>query len=724
MHGRQVSAKDKQLYRAGNVLRSITPSGAERRWRHSLGIFRFAERTGAIAALICVLVAQILYAVHFYKPHFQSDDAVLNMLAESMWSQGSLFPAGWVTNNGDLMVPSGALLVAPLLSLMPNGYDAHAVAGLFSIAAMLFAFTWFIRQRIRDTSVVAIAAAACISGLSWYCAHAIYQQTTYLWWPGGFFIGATLIWKWRREREMDRHGRGWGIALFMLVSTICFANPARTAIMFVLPLYAFDRALEGWGKDEPGGVLKRWAYRLGLSRQSMSGVLIGAFISAAIAYAGLKHWGRMETLHGASGLHWAGWSSVAKHLGLFVEGWFPLLGVNPSGVSVKAGMLAAASDLGRLALAAWLTWIGLSEIATVHRQRDKFRRALVFAFMGAFVPIFLLYVFLAPLAVDLSTMRYFIAPVFILLALAAVRIAETPARDGITFSVVVVAAGLLLAFTSAQRFVFHANQPWHDFWRINPSSSMQLADTLKREKLEWGYATWWNAGVTTVMSDGLVRVSPVTLSKDGIRPFPFMVQKDWYEPSRWRGETFLALDAGDRSQDNLDGLHALLGPPARVVETPFHSVLVYDHNIIGGCESGDPMTKPLDPSQARVEIVSVARASDHEGQPGNVVVVLRNDTVGGISGIGAYPISIGMRLLDGTGAVRNPDWVHFPLGCAMASGEQRSYVVTLPVVPDGDWTAQVDLVQEGVAWFHQWGRPTSSISLSIEDASVTKGDEP
>ncbi len=76
---------------------------------------RIVERTGAIAVLVCVVVAQVLYAIHFYKPHFQSDDAVLNMLAESMWSQRTLFPMGWVTNNGDLMVPSGAQLVAPLL---------------------------------------------------------------------------------------------------------------------------------------------------------------------------------------------------------------------------------------------------------------------------------------------------------------------------------------------------------------------------------------------------------------------------------------------------------------------------------------------------------------------------------------------------------------------------------------------------------------------------------
>ena len=718
-----MNAKDQRVERSVNVLRPIAPSRFERRWRDSRGVVRAVERTWLLATLACVIAAQLLYAIHFYKPHFQSDDAVLNMLAESMWNHGSLFPLGWTTNNGDLMVPSGALLVAPLLSWIPNGYHAHSVVGLFAIAAMLLAFTWFVRQRIKDISVVTVAAAACISGLSWYCAHAIYQQTTYLWWPGGFFVGATLVWKWWQQRDAGRRALGLGVALFVLVFTICFANPARTAIMFLLPLYAFDRALAGW-RSEESSVVERWSSRIGLSARSTTRILIVAFVSAAFGYACLVHTGRMETFHGASGLHWAGWSAVAKHLGLFVEGWFPLLGVSTAGVNMKAGMFSAALELGRLVLAVWLTWVAISEISTLHRQQDKFRRALGFAFVAAFVPILLLYVFLAPLAVDVSTMRYFIVPLFILLALAAVRIADSPSSRSLAFSLVLVAVGTLLAFTSVQRFVFYANQPLQDFWRINPSATMQLAETLKREKLEWGYATWWNAGVTTVMSDGLVRVNPVTLSKGEIRPFPFMVQKDWYIPASWRGETFLALDANDRSKENLDGLRTLLGPPSRIVDAPFHTVFVYDHNIIGGCERGSPMSSPLGPSRARIEIVSVAPEIDAGGKLGKVLVVLRNDTGGGISGIGAYPISIGMRLLDGTGAVRDPDWLHLPLGCAMESAEQRSYIVTLPEVPEGEWTVQIDVVQEGVAWFHQWGRPMSSFGVSSKAGSVSSRDQP
>jgi len=332
------------------------------------------ERAATWLAAACAFVAQILYAVHFYKPHFQSDDAVLNMLAEAMWEQGTLLPRGWITNNGDLMVPSGAILLAPLLSWIPNGFHAHAIVGVFAIVVMLLAFVWFLQQRIHDVSILAAATAVCLSGLSWYCAHAIYQQTTYLWWPAGFFVGAALIWKSWRARP-DRNASRWcGIALFLLVAIICFANPARTVIMFVLPLYAFDRALALSNGTNPGGLAKHWLHRFGVGDGSSSIALGLGFVTSAAGYAWLTYSGRVETLHSASGLHWAGWGSVAMHARLFLEGWFPLLGFGPNRVGLESGYFAVVMEWGRLLLALWLTWVAVHETLTVRRQQDPFRR--------------------------------------------------------------------------------------------------------------------------------------------------------------------------------------------------------------------------------------------------------------------------------------------------------------------------------------------------------------
>src|SRR5690606_14521434 len=234
--------KDYKMY-SGFLSREFSRTYVVSRFACSAKFARALELSLASFSLIVAVLAQVLYAVHFYKPHFQSDDAVLSMLAESMWEQGTLFPRGWITNNGDLMVPSGALLIAPLISWLPNGFNLHAIAGIFAIVIMLVSAFMFLRQRKVDTPILVATIAMCASGISWYCAHVIYQQTTYLWWPAGFFIGATLICKHREVRASKTDGLAFGAALFLVVSCVSFANPARTFIMLFLPLYAFDRAL-------------------------------------------------------------------------------------------------------------------------------------------------------------------------------------------------------------------------------------------------------------------------------------------------------------------------------------------------------------------------------------------------------------------------------------------------------------------------------------------------
>ncbi|MFZ1390299.1 MAG: hypothetical protein WAS23_01790 [Dokdonella sp.] len=545
------------------------------------GFLRSFELGTAACAFAIAVVAQVLYAIHFYKPHFQSDDAVLNLLAESMWKQGSLFPEGWISNNGDLMVPSGALLIAPFLSWLPNGFGLHAIAGVFAIVVMLAAFLWLLRHKVRDASILLVAGAFCASGLSWYCAHVLYQQTTYLWWPAGFFAGAALIWK-RRQSKAPAAGSRWiGTMLFLLVAIVCFANPARTCIMLVLPLYAFDRALMASSGGMNGhGAVRRWLERSGARDRFVVTALGAAFLVAAAAYAGLMSAGIVSTDYSASNLHWADGTAIWKNLSLFLDGWFPLLGSNLARFNWREGVWNGSLEIARFLFALWLSWVGVSECSGVRRQKDPLRRALTLAFLAAFLPTFFLYVFFVPLAVDLSTMRYFTVPLFILLALATVHAAALPRRNGLVFPLVLAALSVVVALTSAQRFVFYAHQPWTEFWRVGSSNPMRLAATLEREGLKWGYATWWNAGATTVMSDGAVRVSPITLTNGELRPYPAMVQRAWYASESWHGETFLALDFAEASPQNLQLLNATLGPPKRIIEASAQRVLVYDHNIM------------------------------------------------------------------------------------------------------------------------------------------------
>jgi hypothetical protein len=121
------------------------------------------------------------------------------------------------------------------------------------------------------------------------------------------------------------------------------------------------------------------------------------------------------------------------------------------------------------------------------------------------------------------------------------------------------------------------------------------------------------------------------------------------------------------------------------------------------------MNYPLNARFIAGRIVSAALSYDNSR---TASVVIRNDSEMPLSGTGKYPISIGMHLLDSTGSVIDSDWLHFPLPCPINPGEERTVIVILPDSPVEAWSARVDLVQEGVSWFKDWGG--QEVLLSVE----------
>lgn len=671
----------------------------------------------ASVALLVVVLALGLFVAHFYRAYFSSDDAVLSMLAQSMYDQGRLFPEGWITNNGDLMMPSGALLLAPLLAWFPNGFNLHAFVSLVTIALMLIPFACFLRAARVPLPVLLLATAIVASGFSWISAVLIYAQTTYMWWPAGFMVGATLIWKLRTQGDHYSGGRFdlLAIALFALIFVLCLANPGRVAVMMVLPLLAFDRAvalrLEGTAVSETG--YRKWIRLLGL-RDRLTLVCIGAsFLLALIVYRLLLHFGITQTEHFASRLTLASWRSIADHLRIFGNGWFAYLGAIDERLLPKyPGAIVLRAF--RLLFSVWLTWVAVAEVARIRRADDVLRRALAIAFVAAFVPIFVIYILFDPLAINYVTTRYFTVPMVILAALGAIRIGSISGTASKFLPVGIIVASIVLVGVAVQRFIPVASWSGGNFFAVGPFFNTNLANVLRREGLKWGYATWWNAEGATVMGDSQASIHPITLDEGLLAPYPVMVQSHWYDSAAWKGDSFLALDRREASAQQIADVIERIGPPVRTIDSPEHLILVYDHNISVDftCAARTPMSERLDGTRPTGQIVSAAQVFTADGAPRNAAtIVVQNSSDRSFDGAGAFPISIGIHLLDESGTIVSNDWLHSPLPCSIAPGEQRSVKIILPPTPPGNLHAKVDLVQEGVAWFEQWGAPTATMPL-------------
>ena len=72
-------------------------------------------------------------------------------------------------------------------------------------------------------------------------------------------------------------------------------------------------------------------------------------------------------------------------------------------------------------------------------------------------------------------------------------------------------------------------------------SIYEVLDALEQRGLDYGYATFWNAGKTTLLSNGKVQVRNVNVLQSGISPNRYQSSEAWYRDQEGQESYFLML---------------------------------------------------------------------------------------------------------------------------------------------------------------------------------------
>jgi len=474
----------------------------------------------------------------------------------------------------------------------------------------------------------------------------------------------------------------------------------------VVPLYVLDRSL-AWTRRRTNRDI---ASTLGLRDRVVLVGLGASFLCAAGLYGALARLGVTQSSYNAAALWWGGVPSLWRHLSTF-RGWFDYLG---AGINPWEQNLAGFTWIAWFRRsAAWLvTGWSIYCVIRIRSNAGTDRRAFAWALLAAFLPIFAIYVMFEPLAISGGTLRYFIVPMTIMFVLASFGLVELVSRFPTAGSWALAGAAMLLVPVAVQRLL--------PLSTAAVSPAQPLADALRNEGLHWGYATWWNAGRTTVLSEGSVRVNPVNISGGGVlSPFGYMVLSDWYRPSTWIGPTFLALKSDELKPETPDVLQGSLGAPRKIIDAGDYRVFVYPYNIASAfsCETS---------AQSDVRLVKggplpylAAASLDTPAKAARIrilTVTIMNGSKSVLSGSGRYPLSIGLQLLHEDGSMAERDWSHVLLQCPVSPGGKLSMRIPLPPVQDASSKVRVDLVQEGVAWLSDWGGKTFVFPLGTDAA--------
>lgn len=476
----------------------------------------------------------IFYIFQGYQEFFHSDSAVKVLLAREIVETGQYFPSDWNYVNNDLLVFFGHTFIIPLLSFMPAGYLSHAISGLIS-AGLLILGTWLMTSLLElKGSMRLIVLTIVCSGISGLMCENLLGQVSY---GAMVYTQCLVIWlAWEMLRSEGLRKIASGVCLSVMLVLIFWQNPQRASVYYGLPLLAGSiyYVLAQSSGNSIDYSKRRKSFYLMVTLLSCFG-LIGFLLNSMNLTAA-------ESGISVGHLDWLSCREMIRNARFTLMGILSLLGGYPP------------EDLHILGITRTYEWLRfLSALGLVCLIPIALRKALSKPFGGSqFLAIFgvislgcVTFIHITTTVPDMSepiqSSRYLIPPLFLLLILFFAHPTETRSNLWKRWATLIIAIVLMSSgyanYVKSDIYSRTISKPLEE--RKNPLK--RLKDFMVEDGLRYGYATYWNAGAISVMSDEMVLVRQIVIV-DGL-PVPkrHLSSNRWYLPESWIGETFLLL---------------------------------------------------------------------------------------------------------------------------------------------------------------------------------------
>lgn len=526
---------------------------------------------------VASVAALVYYLFRGYLADFHSDSAVKNLLAQEVIREGTYFPSDWNYVNGDLWVLFGQVPIIPLLPFFKNGYALHAVSGLVSSAVVLLSLWLVSAMAIRGFWIRFAIVTVFAGGVSAMMAENLFGQISY---GNVLFIAAlTLYFGWRwLEAISVKEGIAWGMSFGILVLLAFWGNPQRAAAYDAAPMLA---AIAAWAYARgplatwrPG--LRRWAP----SRSAWRAIGLLAILVTSAGTGALFHVisiASVNNIDGAGAARWLDFSGMERNLWFSLQGALGIFGGLPP---ADGRVISLAGIYFALRFVSILILLLLMPIAIVRLLGDSRPSAKMFgAFVGTGLAVF---VFLQvttttpDMSDPITSARYMLPS----LAMGVIAVAALAEAKG--FRSMSGAAGWLLIVVLLSSLISPLN-PFSRIYRdYQKSPAQRLAAELERQGLEYGYATYWNAGSVTVLSGGDTHVRQINMVDGLPMPYRHLSSNHWYRPEAWQGRTFLALRDGEREGLDQGRFFSLVGRAEREFRFEDMTIWVFPGNIAAG----------------------------------------------------------------------------------------------------------------------------------------------
>ena len=254
--------------------------------------------------------------------------------------------------------------------------------------------------------------------------------------------------------------------------------------------------------------------------------------------------------------NWSALSEWKTNAGKFFEQYFSLLGIEV--VRSPIFSLASIATLVKLGGALLLLLLPLVLLCRYTKIQDKYTKIALLAHWVLTAVILFGYI-CGMLAAASWRLTPFVGSAVVTSFLCVRHLVGESGSGGKRIGILLVV--ILLAFSPVNAKTV-ASIP-ADTGADDPIYT--VIDELEERGLDYGYASFWNAGKTTLLSDGKLLVRNITVDASGVTPYLYQTSDRWYEDIPGKEYYFLLLTADEYRTYQRSALASELEAEGRVL---------------------------------------------------------------------------------------------------------------------------------------------------------------
>lgn len=627
----------------------------------------------ATIAYVCIFVALD------YRSIFHSDAAVKSILADLASRQGHLIPTQWVFANGDTLTMTPYLFILPLTGMTGMSYTTNIAAVIAGYLCMVGAAWFCARQVLGPHQQARTAALALIaSTLSAASLEFIVSQGAYSIYSGLSLALFALL-------ASRSRGRTVAVTAFVLAFLLASANPKRAVVMVFAPcLLALVAAALFTRRDRIAEILT-----------SLRGVAVVSMVAGAIAGTAIYYLAivpNISNYDAAASVRLAPLGIIAHSMLQIPVDWFGYFLINrpwaelPGPVKLlQVGVWVIVVSI--LIAPGWIILKGSDN------PRLKYFAWLCYALLAAgILPLILTQgIYWSALELRYSTLGVLVG--FIVLAGA---VSELGVRAKIRARYILIAMSAVAVATAAMWPSLYKPEN-ADARGVSLRDRERLIELLESEHVGTALGTYWNSHVISVLSEGKVRVHPVTYG-DRMAPFVHHVP---FEPAHGDAgrRHAVILSRAEFASDGGQALERQLGKPNERIESGPFVISIYDSPVSDavfgvGARLEEPVNKAMVAIDTGAGLIPACAARDKCSLHLRVV----NTGKMTLGSAGQLPMRIGLQGMNANGELVAADIGRIDFPTSLPPGKAVSLQTTLGKLPSEVVSLHACLIQENVAW--------------------------